>query len=118
MELVYGSQKKAGCTELYMNGNNTCIGTSVLNDGVIPSLDRVSSNSIWASELFTLSGTRGIIRLSFEVDSENHDCMELAVFNCSEMGIGFSSVSVYFLILHLDQTGMIVHLAPSSWSHN
>ena len=79
-----------------MNRNNTCAGTSVLNDGFIPPLDGVSSNSTWASELFTLNGTRGIIRLSFEVDSENHDCMELAVFNCPEMRINLSSVSVYF----------------------
>ena len=73
----------AGCTELYMDRNNICAGTSVLNDDIIPDLDGVNtSNSAWAS-LFTLSGTRGItsLRLSFEVDNEtlNHDHIELAV---------------------------------------
>ena len=77
-----------------MGNDNTCSGTSVLNDGIIPVLD--TSTSAWASQLFTLSGTRGIIRLSFEVDSANHDRMVLAVFNCPEMGIGLSSVGVYF----------------------
>ena len=98
LEVVYGSQENAGCTGLYMDRNNTCNGTSVLNDGIIPDLDGVrnTSNSIWASQLFTMSGTHGIIRLSFEVDNENHDSMELAVFNCPEMRISLSSVNVYF----------------------
>ena len=85
----------ASCTEFFMGSNNICSGTSVLNDGIIPAaLD--TSNSTWASQLFTLSGTRGIIRLSFEVNSSNHDRMELAVFNCPEKGISLSSVRVYF----------------------
>ena len=97
LELVYGSQKNASCTELYMDISIICNGTSVLNDGIIPALDEVNtSNSTWASELFTLRGRHGVIRLSFEVNSENHDRMELAVFNCPEMGISFSSISVYF----------------------
>ena len=78
-----------------MGRSSTCSGTSVLNDGIIPALD-ISSCPAWASQLFTLSGTRGITRLSFELDSANHDCMELAVFNCPEMGISLSSVRIYF----------------------
>ena len=85
----------ASCIELFMGRNNTCSGTSVLNDGTIPGPFDTSSPA-WASRLFTLSGTRGIIRLSFEVESADHDRMELAVFNCPEMGIGLSSVRVYF----------------------
>ena len=56
------------------------VATSVLNDGITPFLDGVtnSSNSTWASQLLTLNRTRGDIRLSFELDSENHDRMELA----------------------------------------
>ena len=76
------------------SNNNICAGTSVLNDGVIPAVD--TSNTAWASQLFTLDGNRRVIRLSFELESENHDRMELAVFNCPEMGIGLSSVTVYF----------------------
>ena len=86
----------ASCTELFMNSNNICSGTSILNDGIIPILDGIDTSDTWASQLFTLSGTRGIIRLSFEVESANHDHMELAAFNCPEMGIGLSSVRVYF----------------------
>ena len=94
LESVSGSKVNANCTEFFMGRSSTCSGTSVLNDGIIPALD--TSNPAWASQLFTLSGTRGIIRLSFELDSANHDRMELAVFNCPEMGIGLSSVRVYF----------------------
>jgi hypothetical protein len=81
-----------------MGRNNTCSGTSVLNDGIIPVLEGINTANpgTWASQLFTLSGTSGIIRLSFEVNSTNHDRMELAVFNCPELGIGLSSVGVYF----------------------
>ena len=92
LESVNGSRMNAGCT--VMDNSNTCSGTSVLNDGIIPALD--TSSPAWASQLFTLSGARGPIRLSFEVNSSNHDRMKLAVFNCPEMGIGLSSVRVYF----------------------
>jgi hypothetical protein len=91
---VNGSKMNANCSELSMGRNNTCSGTSVLNDGIIPALD--TSHSTWASQLFTLTGTRRVTRLSFEVDSDNHNCMELAVFNCPEMGISLSSVRVHF----------------------
>ena len=94
LESVNGSKMNASCTEFFMGRNNTCSYTSVLNDGTIPALD--TTNPAWASQLFTLSGTHRIIRLSFELDSANHDRMELAVFNCPEMGISLSSVRVYF----------------------
>ena len=84
----------ANCSNVMGSNNNICAGTSVLNDGVIPAVD--TSNTAWASQLFTLDGNRRVIRLSFELESENHDRMELAVFNCPEMGIGLSSVTVYF----------------------
>jgi hypothetical protein len=76
---VSGSKMNASCTELFMNNNITCSGTSVLNDGVIPALDGVitANPKTWASRLFTLTGTRGRIILSFEVGSANHDRMEL-----------------------------------------
>ena len=98
LELVFGSQNNGSCTLLNtsLNGSSVCIGTSVLNDGIIPALDGISSTTTWASKLFTLSGTRGRIVLSFEVDSENHDRMELAVFNCPQMRINLPLFSVYF----------------------
>ena len=72
------------------SGRVYCGGASVLNDGIISAFDVVSCNpaSLWAIELFTLKRPiGGRIIVSFEVDGDNHDRMELAVFNCPEMGI-------------------------------
>ena len=100
LELVYGSINNGSCTDVSqsLNENPICAGTSVLNDGIIPALDGISSNetSSWATELFTLSGDRGRIILSFEVDSMDHDRMELAVFNCPIMDINSPMVDIYF----------------------
>ena len=103
LESLYGSDKNASCSSKNNIGIGERIsydGTSALNDGHIPALDGVSSNltSLWATELFTMrrpTPTARII-LSFEVDSDNHDRMELAVFNCPEMGISLPMVDVYF----------------------
>ena len=95
--LVSGSQNNGSCQDLSSTLDRPiCAGTSVLNDGIIPDLVGVGqSNSQWASELFTLSGTN-TIRLSFELDSVDHDRMELAVFNCPEMSINLPMLNVYF----------------------
>ena len=82
LELVYGSKHNNSCTNVSqsLNGNPVCVGTSGLNDSIIPTLDGISTNdtSLWVTELFTLSGERGRIILSFEGDSMDHDHMELA----------------------------------------
>ena len=98
LELIFGSQNNGNCSDVSVSlvGSPVCAGRSVLNDGIIPPLAGVNSSSAWASKLFTLNGIRGRIALSFEVDSESHDCMELAVFNCPEMRISLPSFSVYF----------------------
>ena len=97
VEHIYGSDTSGNCS--LINGN-ICNDTSVLNNGIIPVLDGVSSNlnSLWATELFTLRRPlpMGRIILSFEVDSGNHDRMVLAVFNCPEMEISLPLVNVYF----------------------
>ena len=103
LESLYGSNKNGSCSlknNIGIGERVSCDGTSVLNDGIISALDGVSSNLTpkWATELFTLrrpTPTARII-LSFEVDSDNHDRMELAVFNCPEMGISLPLVDVYF----------------------
>ena len=91
---IFGSKMDASCSSM---NDNVCGGTSVLNDGHIPALHEISSNqaSLWATELFTLQ-RRGRIILSFEVDSDNHDRMKLAVFNCPLIGVRLPSVNVYF----------------------
>ena len=100
LELVYGSQNNGNCTDVSQSLNEipVCTGTSVLNDGIIPILNGISSNetSSWATELFTLSGENGRIILSFEVDSMDHVRMELAVFNCPDMGINSPKVDIYY----------------------
>ena len=96
LESVNGSKVDANCTEFFMYSHNICSGTSVLNDGITPVPDGIDTSDTWASQLFTLSGTRGIIRLSFELNTSSHDRVKLAVFNCPGMGIGLSSVRVYF----------------------
>ena len=95
--LVNGSQNNGSCQDLSSTLDRPiCAGTSVLNDGIIPGLVGVGqSNPQWASELFTLSGAN-TIRLSFELDSVDHDRMELAVFNCPKMSINLSMLNVYF----------------------
>ena len=103
LESLYGSDKNASCSlknNIGIGERVSCDGTSVLNDGIISALDGVSSNltSKWATELFTLRRPTPIARiiLSFEVDSDNHDRMELAVFNCPGMEISVPMVNVYF----------------------
>ena len=89
------------CTSISGDNNNICNGTSVLNDGIIPDLSGVSDNnqSQWAAQLFTMgrteSGTAKII-LSFEVEHNTYDRVELTVFNCPEQNIYTPVLNVYF----------------------
>ena len=95
LQSVYGSDINGRCT--LVNGSRiSCNGTSVLNDSVIPVLSGVSndSESQWAAELFTLRRI-GRIVTSFELEDANHDRVELAVFNCPELGISAPEVNVY-----------------------
>ena len=98
LESLYGSDMNGSCT-LVSGSCNSCNGTSVLNDGEVPVLSGVSndSESQFATELFTLR-RREMARItaSFELEDANHDRVELAVFNCPELGISTPEVNVYF----------------------
>ena len=85
------------CTSISGNNNNICDGTSVLNDGIIPTLSGVSDDqSQWAAQLFTMGRPMaGRIILSFEVEHTNHDRVELTVFNCPGRSINTPVVNVY-----------------------
>ena len=74
-----------------------CNGTSVLNDGIIPALNvGDDSESLWAAQLLTMKrGSNGPIVLSFEVENQFYDCVELAVFNCPEKNMNASGFSIY-----------------------
>ena len=103
LESLCGSDKNASCSvknNIGIGDRVSCDGTSVLNDGHIPALDRANCglNSQWGIELFTLTRPtpNANIILSFEVDSNDHDCMKLAVFSCPEVGVSFQLVNIYF----------------------
>ena len=81
------------------NNSNICNGTSVLNDGIIPTLSGVSEDpqSLWATELFTMTRPRvaGRIIVSFEVEPVTHNYVEVVVFNCPDLGINTPLINVY-----------------------
>ena len=98
LESLYGSDVNGSCTSV-VGDRVSCRGTSVLNDGIIPVLSGVSAmeDPEWAAQLFTTrrAGQTRIVT-SFVLEDTNHDHVELAVFNCPEMGINAPSVNVYF----------------------
>ena len=95
---LYGSDVNGSCTSV-VGDRDSCRGTSVLNDGIIPVLSGISAmeDPEWAAQLFTTrrAGQTRIVT-SFILEDTNHDRVELAVFNCPEMGINAPSVNVYF----------------------
>ena len=96
---LFGSPENGGCSSISGTNNETCDGTSVLNDGILPALSGVSNNSTseWANKLFTMrrSGTEQIV-VSVELPSGGlHNRMELTVFNCPQLGIYVPQVIVY-----------------------
>ena len=103
---VFGSSENGNCSSLIpgpsitdgIHRGSICNGTSVLNDGIIPALSDVSSDSgsLWAAPLLTMeqSSTEQIV-LSFEVENQVYNCIELAVFNCPEGGMSASRINIY-----------------------
>ena len=93
---LFGSPVNGGCSS---TPGEICDGTSVLNDGIIPTLSGVSSDpaSQWANELFTTrrSGTNQIVVSVEFLSTTTRNRMELAVFNCPQLGIYAPQVTVY-----------------------
>ena len=91
----FGSPVNGGCSS---TSGEICDGTSVLNDGILPTLSGVSNDpaSQWANEFFTMrrSGTNQLV-VSVEVPSGTHNRVELTVFNCPQLGIYAPRVNVY-----------------------
>ena len=97
---LFGSPVNGGCSSTSGTNNEICDGTSVLNDGILPALSGVSndSQSQWAAQLFTMrrSGTdRIVVSFEFPISSTSCNRLELAVFNCPQLGIYAPQVSVY-----------------------
>ena len=113
-EQVFGSPMNGGCSSTSGTNNEICDGTSVLNDGILPALSGVSSDpaSQWANELFTMrrTGTDQIV-VSFEFMSVmSRNRMELAVFNCPQLGIYTPQVIVYNADSLKNDVGMITNM--------
>ena len=103
-ESVFGSSVNGSCSSVIQKQDpsvyrgSICNGTSVLNDGIIPALSNISNDngSLWASQLLTMrQGKDERIVLSFEVENQLYDCMELAVFNCPEENMNASIISIH-----------------------
>ena len=94
---IFGSKADGRCNSTsVMNNVNICNGTSVLNDGVTPTLYEVTSSE-WARQLFTMrrNGT-DTISLIFQLPSGlNRNRVEVAVFNCPQRGTDVPSIAVY-----------------------
>ena len=95
----FGSLENGSCSSIALaHRGKICNGTSVLIDGIMPTLSNVSneSSAIWASQLLTMeqSAMEQIV-LSFEVENEVYDCVELAVFNCPERHMSATRINIY-----------------------
>ena len=99
---MFGSLKNGRCSsvEPATNRGGICNGTSVLNDGIIPALSNISDDnrSLWAAQLLTMrqdtTNSESVV-LSFEVENQVYDCVELAVFNCPKMNMTASRINIY-----------------------
>ena len=96
----FGSIKNGSCSTAIVSARRgeICNGTSVLIDGFIPTLSNVSNNSsaFWASQLLTMKqNSNEQITLSFEVENQTYDCVELAVFNCPQWHMNASRINIY-----------------------
>ena len=113
----FGSQVDGRCNSTsVMNDVNICNGTSVLNNGVTPTLYGVSEDpsSEWARQLFTMrrNGT-DTISLTFQLASGvNRDRVEVTVFNCPQRGIYVPFVHVYVNFQLLPQTRSLITRKP------
>ena len=97
-EALFGSSVTGNCT-LVSENNGSCNGTSVVNNGVTPVLGGVTNdtNSTWAEQLFTMMRPgESRILMSFELEDDTHDRIELSVFNCPEFWINAPLADVYF----------------------
>ena len=103
---VFGSLENGNCSSLILGPStpdgihrgSICNGTSVLNDGIIPALRNVSSDSrsLWAAQLLTMEQSKiEQIVLSFEVENQVYNCIELSVFNCPLRHMTASRINIY-----------------------
>ncbi len=85
----YGSSENGLCnTSLNIDGSQVCTTpqSSVLFDGVIPSLSGRNNNMCWASQLLVLNLSTTI---TFELsDSSGTKAFEIVMFNCIQENIG------------------------------
>ena len=108
IEARFGSSPTGNCSSVIhgpspQNGlyrGSICNGTSVLNDGIIPALSDINwdsgSLSNWATQLLAMKNENNLpIVLSFQVENQVYNCIELAVFNCPEENVNASIINIY-----------------------
>ena len=104
-----GSSITGGCSSVRLNldGTSTCLTptSSVLFDGVIPTLTALDENT-WASQLMTLyksqfsSSHFQNLHFDFATPGFRIGRVEVTIFNCPQWGTGVEEVGVYYFELY------------------
>ena len=102
-----GSSDTGHCSNVTVSNRNTLSrsrcdspSTSVLFDGIIPTLTALDGN-MWATQLLTLRSSSGILSFPFSLNVVRR--VEVVMFNCPQWGISLQRVHIgsnSFSILH------------------
>ncbi len=112
---VNGSSEDGNCSLLVTITCNEPT-TSVLQDGIIPTLTRLDGD-MWASQLLTINTTRLTTHVTFDFqDTPGYVAIgvqrvEVVMFNCPEWGISVDSITLYGSTIQQHQLEML--LLPS-----
>ena len=88
------------CDCTYSTLADEAITTSVLIDGVVPTIDTLERNSadefVWAAPMFTVRTSTGSVTLGFRFQTRVVLCeVELYVFHCPAWGIGAEDITIH-----------------------
>ncbi len=94
---VNGSSEDGNCNLIVTTCNEPI--TSVLQDGIIPTLTGLDGD-LWASQLLTINSTDNpTTDITFDFESPTNNTgverVEVVMFNCSEWGISVDSITLY-----------------------
>ena len=87
-----GSSDTGHCSNVtVINGNIRCDSpsTSVLFDGIIPTLTALDGN-MWATQILALRSSSGILTFPFSLNAVRR--VEVVMFNCPQWGISLQSL--------------------------
>ncbi len=93
---VNGSSEDGNCSLIAATCNEPT--TSVLQDGVIPTLTGLDGD-MWASQLLTINGDSHTTPITFDFEAApgyvGVERVEVVMFNCPEWGISVDSITLY-----------------------